>query len=691
MPKLATALIALALPVLAGFAPFEEGPGKAAYPSGALHAGCRAPASMDRDGESQLGQSQWRLGWYEIDGEIFFDPDLEDGVLAGTVRIHITPEQPTDSLVLDALWNVEVLDARLNGVPADFRHDGIALLSVDTPGLVLGEEVIVEVDYEARENEDGFGAFVFEPYSDDELVRHPLLYTMTQTQYAGSWWPCIDRLDFRADSLSVRITVPEDLVVASNGTLESIEDLEGSRRRYHWMERYSIPSYLVAITVTDFWSPADDGRPFVETYEFPDGHTMPLTLFAFKHHQEEGLLHFERVTADQMDCFNARFGDDPYRNEKYGIAEYRFSGGMEHMTLSSIGSTTLAGEDSISHVLPHELTHQWFGDQVTCASWEDIWLNEGFATYGEALYYEHAGRWTPGDYLYAMRWRESFEGTVYDPVETFGRTSYWKGAWVLHMLRGRLRHHFDENAESYAFGESEGDALFYGILRSWAQESPFSFSAGTTEDFIGWAESMSGLNLRPFFERWLYDTGRPFYFRNWSTRESGAEWDTEVLIRQVQPGALFSEPLDLMFRFEGGDSLVETVLPDQVEQRYDFTLPSRPVALELDPHHKVLHRVVSYDGALMAEPPFPNPFGSTRGTTLRVNLLEESWVRASIHDVAGRRVKLLHEGYASPPFLDLRWNGKDDRNGFCSYGIFLLRVEANDQIQSQKLVFLPVD
>ncbi|MBC8367595.1 T9SS type A sorting domain-containing protein [bacterium] len=703
MKKLAPALLLL-IPMLMAFAPLEDLPyDKPFYPMDGRHSGAcgHAAGHLDREGESQAGQSQWRADWYAIDGELTLDPDFENGDFTSTVTMHATLVAESDSLVLDALWNVDILAVRLNDASANFQHDGWSLLSIETPGLSVGNQYKIEVDYVAHENEDGFGAFVFDPYLDDMNPQelHPLVYTMTQTQYAGSWWPCIDRLDQRADSMSIRVTVPEDLVLASNGTLESIEDVGGGRRRFHFMERYSIPSYLVAITITDFYSPIGDGHPYysAEPYQFDDGHEMPLVLYAFKHHFVDALRHFENLAdeeywiADQLDCFGARFGDYPYRDEKYGIVEYRFSGGMEHMTLSSIGSTTLVGEDPINYVLPHEAAHQWFGDLVTCASWEDIWLNEGFATYLEALYYEHVGRWTPGDYMFSRRWLREFDGEIYDPNSTFGRTTYWKGGWLLHMLRGRLRHHFGENEESYALGSSEGDNLFFSMLEHWAQDEPRRFATANTEDFINFCESFTSLSLRPFFERWLYDSGRPHYFNNWSARESGAGYQVDVTLRQVQSGALFSEPLDLMFRFAGGDSIVETVQPDMASQDYDFFFGPQPLSMELDPHHKVLHRGVSFETPMQVDAPYPNPFGSNQGVHVQVNLLDAGYLRAALYDPSGRLVKVLFEGQAEPPYEDLFWSGRDQRDSFSAYGVYLLKVESAGQVETRKLVFLPVD
>ncbi len=696
MKKLAPALLLL-LPALVAFAPFEGLPyDKPFYPDQARHAGAcgHGAPQLDRDGESQAGQIEWRADWYKIEAELFLDADFEDGDFVSTVTLHATPVAETGILVLDALWNVEIQDVRVNDAAADFEHDGVALLTIQTPGAEVGVQMQVEVDYIAHENEDGFGAFVFDPYNVSEgpyTGIHPLVYTMTQTQYAGSWWPCIDRLDQRADSMSIKITVDEDLVVASNGSLESVSEVGGGKRSFHFMERYPIPSYLVAITITDFYSPTGDGYPYTIDYSFEDGHVMPLVMYAFLHHTDDALASFEPWTADQLDCFGDRFGEYPYRDEKYGIVEYRFSGGMEHMTLSSIGSTTLLGEDPINYVLPHESAHQWFGDLVTCASWEDIWLNEGFATYLEALYYEHVGRWTPGDYMFSRRSRLEFEGTIHDPVSTFGRTTYWKGGWVLHMLRGRLRHHFGEHAETYALGESEGDNLFYSMLEHWAQDEPRRFGTASTEDFIVHCENFSGLSLRPFFERWLYDSGRPHYFNSWTAGEGGAGFEVDVTLRQVQPGALFGEPLDLMFRFASGDSIVETVLPDQADQSFSFDYAEKPTAMELDPHHKVLHRAVSFETPLRVDAPVPNPFGSNRGVHVQVNLLESGYLRAVLYDASGRLVRVLFDGQAEPPYEELFWSGRDHLDNFSAYGVYLLRVESAGYVEVEKLVFLPVD
>ncbi|MDP6419020.1 MAG: M1 family aminopeptidase [Candidatus Krumholzibacteria bacterium] len=653
---------------------------------------CRGRSGhLDRGGESGPGQSEWRARYYEIDGLLDFDAERMDGNL----RAWLTPEETADSLVLDALWNMEIHSVLIDGAEADWFHDGSERLSISTQDIEVGIEHLIEVDYEAFENTDYFGAFVFASYEDEE-VTHPIAYTMTETQYAGSWWPCIDRLDHKPDSVSLRITVPDTLVVASNGTLDELLDHGDGSRTYHWTERHPIATYLVSITVSNYLQPDLDGLPWTDWYHFEDGDSMPMTWFIWPR-DEEGAATSLPWTHDMMDCFRARFGEYPFRDEKYGVAEYRFQGGMEHQTISSLGSWTITREDSIFHVSPHELAHQWFGDHVTCATWEDVWLNEGFATYSEALYYEHFGRWSPGDYLYERRHFDYFPVPVYTSEDPFSAPAAWsvyyKGAWVLHMLRGRLRHLFDEGGEDFAFGESRGDSLFYEVLESWAQDSPASAGTGTTEQFQSHAESLTGLDLESFFQNWVYGLGRPYYYYEWTCVEDWAGWRLDLRLQQVQNGSLFDEPLDLHLGFGSGENdTIITVLPDAESQLYSWTFAEEVTSLDLDPLHRILNHPIEGvigDGPFSMQQSFPNPFSPSSPCRILLSMREELDLKLAIYDVSGRLVRLLHDKPTPPETYEFNWDGRDDRGNWQSYGVFLVVASTGNWMESRKVVFLP--
>ena len=233
---------------------------------------------------------------------------------------------------------------------------------------------------------------------------------------------------------------------------------------------------------------------------------------------------------------------------------------MEHQTATSFGSGLIRGDASYYWIVAHELAHQWWGDSVTLADFREIWLNEGFATYSEALWYEHLnGASGLRAYMASLDTRP-FCGTLYDPVASscslFGKTVYDKGAWVLHMLRGIL-----------------GDADFFTGLRNHA--SDFTYSNAGTPDLRASMEAASGRALESFFTRWVYQTGEPAYRWGWRAAQTPSGWVTYVRIEQTQPGAPFVMPIDLRVSTPSGSF---TTRVENTASAQDFALPAVPAA-----------------------------------------------------------------------------------------------------------------
>ncbi|MDP5107258.1 MAG: T9SS type A sorting domain-containing protein, partial [Polaribacter sp.] len=328
------------------------------------------------------------------------------------------------------------------------------------------------------------------------------------------WWPCKQDLNDKIDAIDVYITTPQQYVAVSNG-LEQSAIITADKKTTHFKHQYPIPAYLIAIAVTNYETYShtvpNNGNPFpIVNYVYPESLTSAQNSTG--------------ITVDIMNHFIDLFGNYPFENEKYGHAQFGWGGGMEHTTVSFMGSFN-------RDLIAHELAHQWFGNKITCGSWKDIWLNEGFATFLTGLSIEKLD----GETAY-KNWRSSKinsitslqNGAVYlSDVDTTSvgrifnsRLSYNKGAMVLHMLRKKL-----------------GDVKFFQGLKNYISDPDLAYSYAKTPDLITHLESASGLNLSEFFNDWIYNQGYPTYNLEWNQLNSNT---INITLNQTQSDASVS-------------------------------------------------------------------------------------------------------------------------------------------------------
>jgi aminopeptidase N len=401
----------------------------------------------------------------------------------------------------------------------------------------------------------------------------PVVATLSEPYFAYTWWPVKDgpfgEPGDNSDkaTIDLTITVPNNYVVPSNGVLLGVDMLSGNRRRYRWSHNYPITMYLVSFAATNY-------NTWTQLYNHAGG-TMPVEFYIYPGNDTSGnRAAWERVL-DMLPVFRDIFGEYPFIEEKYGIYNFNFGGGMEHQTIT--GQGTFA-----ESVTAHELAHQWWGDMITCRTWSDIWLNEGFATYGECLWEERkTGVINPTAYFAAVQARKpsSVGNTVYvPPAQTndlnriFSSTfSYQKGCWVLHQLRGVV-----------------GDDTFFDILADY--RAAFEFSAATTDEFVAVASNTYGSDLSWFFDQWVYQPGAPAYNFGWQSANVAGQNYLLARVAQTQGGGypnVFIMPVDLRVTI-GGSPQTVTVWNDAREQWFVVPISATATALQFDPNQWIL-------------------------------------------------------------------------------------------------------
>jgi aminopeptidase N len=363
----------------------------------------------------------------------------------------------------------------------------------------------IQVSYAGIPPENGSGSF-----ANALHAGVPIVSTLSEPYGAADWWPCSQDLNDKVDSVLLVISVPPGNRAAANGMLISEEHL-ADRSIYRWKHKHPMAAYLVGVSVTNYvfysdYVPLENGKSIeILNYVYPE------TLEATKEQTKNIIKPFQ--------LYNELFGLYPFADERYGHAQWQWGGGMEHQTMSFMGSF---GYD----LMAHELAHQWFGNLVTCASWKDIWLNEGFATYLTGLCYERdlgGIYWEPFKRLSIRRVLSKPDGSVYCYDTTSidrifdDRLSYSKGAMVVHMLRWQM-----------------GDENFFTALNNYLYDPRLSNKYATTEDLIAHVEAVTGNSYREFFNDWIFGEGYPTY--NMVYRQ-GADHVVELELGQVQSSA----------------------------------------------------------------------------------------------------------------------------------------------------------
>jgi aminopeptidase N len=518
--------------------------------------------------EKEGTQPKQNLDIQHYDLDLQVDPTAK--TIAGTVTMTFKPTKALSHLNMRLAPNLLVEEGRTDGAAKKVKRNQRDIVFSFNPPLHAHSTHAVSVQYGGSPETYGSqdGGMMFSTHGDDV----PCAATLSEPFASASWWPCVEDVNDKF-TMDLRLAVPEGMAGASNGALVSRERSDFGPV-FHWREDFPLPNYLVSVNVTDY-------ATFEETYTSLDNVTeMPVQNFVYPENANDAEYAFQ-VLPDMIHYYASLLGEYPFLSEKYGMVAFAWPGGMEHQTLTSMCDQFMSGDPVNNMGYAHELVHQWWGDAVTCRTWNDIWLNEGFATYFEFLWGSDA--WGIPmqqfmDYSDDHEYDGLLAGTVYvkngdEPFEDMDAV-YTKGAWVMHMLRKVM-----------------GDEKFFPALH--AYYSAHLYGNAATEDLQSACEAQYGSSLKWFFDQWVYTPYRPIY--NISFTQGTGE--VVVTLTQTQKHKItkrsakrnvYIMPVDFQINFEDGSSEIVTVTNSKRTQT--FHLPTSKPVLEvlLDPNGSIL-------------------------------------------------------------------------------------------------------
>lgn len=392
--------------------------------------------------------------------------------------------------------------------------------------------------------------------------QYPIMSTMSEPYAASYWMPVKQSLHDKIDSIYIIIKTPEQYTAVSNGLLTN-QITNSGYTTFYWKHKHPICYYLIAFSITNYQLfsqellMSNNDTINVDNYLYPETYSTESS----KAQWMQNIFNY----------FYSYFTPYPYKNEKYGHALWENNGGMEHQTISFMKSLDYG-------LMVHELAHQWFGNYITCGSWKDIWVNEGFATYLSILIEQHYNSiwYTPLVLEKIDHVCSQPDGSVYcydttSVQRVFSpRLSYSKGAMVLHTLRWEI-----------------GDSSFYKSINSFLTDSLLTNKIAYTADVLRHFEQNSDTSLTEFFNDWIYGEGYPIYTITWS---KGLNNKIFIKVNQQQSHSsvsFFEAKIPMKLKSQSNDTtvIVKNTFQNQV---CEFDISFSPDSLIFDPYNVII-------------------------------------------------------------------------------------------------------
>jgi len=582
--------------------------------------------------------------------EFNVDPGIYS--ISGKITTTYTALANMNTLTFDLSNTLLVSSVKINNVSLAFTQNTNELIITLPTTQLTGSQATVEVAYSGAPPQNGFFAFTSTTHGPSNT---PVIYTLSEPFGARDWWPCKQDLNDKINNIDVYITAPSQYVSVSNGVEPEAPVINGNLKTTHFRHNYPIPAYLICMAVTNYTiinqtaGAAPNAYPIVN-YIYPESDNSSLRTQILQ-------------TPLLLNYFSSLLENYPFANEKYGHAQFGWGGGMEHTTVSFMVNFE-------RQLIAHEMAHQWFGDKVTCGTWKDIWLNEGFATYLAALVVENfdgpaafvtekatmIGNITSsaGGALYLTDAEALIVNRIFDY-----RLTYNKGAMVLHMLRFKL-----------------GDAVFFQGIRNYLADSNLAFKYAVTTNLKTHLEAVYGSSLTEFFNDWVYNQGYPIY--NITVQNTTA---SQVRITVAQTTSHTSVPffeMPVPVRLLGASGQTQNVVVNNTVsgEQFNISVPFTVIGVQFDPNKNIISRMstvtlenanFNFDTAIQI---YPNPSSISISVSIPENIEIENTV---IYSVLGQKI------------METKSQKTWDISSFSS-GIHFLTIQTNKGTKQFKFV-----
>lgn len=504
--------------------------------------------------------------------------------ISGKVTTTFTALSDMNTVTFDFANELTVTSVKQGVTNLSFVENTNNELIITLPSTITsGNSETVEIIYSGAPPVNGFDAFTTTTHGSGAASK-AVLYTLSEPYGARDWWPCKQDLNDKIASIDVYITAPSEYVSVSNGIEPEAPIIAGANKTTHFHHGYPIPAYLIAIAVTNYSvynQQAGLGTvasPFypVINYSYPETAATNQTSMA--------------VTPTILNFFESIIGPYAFRNEKYGLCQFSWGGGMEHTTVSFM---TAGGTGAYSRsLIAHETAHQWFGDKITCGSWKDIWLNEGITEYMSGCVVQNLDgaasfiSWkankinsitsTTSGNLYLT------DAQITDVNRIFSyQMTYNKGSMVTNMLRYIM-----------------GDTNFFQALRNYLSDPLLAYNYAITPQFQAHLEAVHGSSLQEFFNDWVYNEGYPIYTINASNSGTNQATvtinQTQSITNTAQTGyvSYFEMPVPIRLTLSNATTLDVRLINTFSGQSFNVSLPAGTTVtgIAFDPNKDIISR-----------------------------------------------------------------------------------------------------